>query len=224
MTIRMLSSFSVYFDQINSTLLMGTESGRKCYNYRMRTRTIIFLIALIALMVAFSVFFFLRQSNAPIKVDNGVSEQLEQKEEPSTQSGLPPKVEAKRQAILKAARTRDYEKLASEASPNLEYSFGGGIEGGFAEYLRLSEESEGESAFDIIPTILALPYGERDDLYSWPSFYTIEPSKWTEEDIRMMRTFLTEKQIEDFRQFGGYIYYRMGITSEGEWIFYLAGD
>ncbi len=140
------------------------------------------------------------------------------------QAGLPVKVEAKRQAIYKAALRRDYEKLAAEAAADLHYSFGGEYEGGFVGYLKLSAMDEGETAFDIIPTLLKLPYAEREGLYTWPSVFTIESFRWTEADVAMMKTFLTDKQIEGFREFGGYIYYRLGINSEGEWKFYLAGD
>ena len=174
---------------------------------------------MILAIVAF-IFFFNQKAEAPVVPGN---------KEPEVaalpiQEGLPGKVEAKRQAIYRAALSRDYEKLAQEASPNLNYSFGGDEEGGVAGYMKLSEETEGKSAFDIIPILLKLPYAVKNNLYSWPSVFTIEPSKWTPEDVAMMKTFLTEKQIEDFRQFGGYIYYRLGITSAGEWTFYLAGD
>lgn len=104
------------------------------------------------------------------------------------------------------------------------YSFGGDYECGFVGYLKLAEKDEGESVFDIIPILLRLPYALRENLYTWPSVFTAEPSKGTPEDITMMKTFLTDKQIEDYRQYGGYVYYRMGITSQGDWTFYLAGD
>jgi hypothetical protein len=140
------------------------------------------------------------------------------------QGGLPPLVEAKRQAIYIAAISRDYEKLNKETSKDFQYSFGGDYEDGFIGYLKLAEKNYRESAFDIMPTLLRLPYTKRGNLYTWPSVFDIEPSKWTSEDIRMMQTFLTEEQIESYRQYGGYMYYRLGITSLGDWIFYVAGD
>ncbi len=145
------------------------------------------------------------------------------------QEGLPDTVETKRQAIYDAVLTRDYKTLAAQASPNFHYSFGGEYEGGFEGYLRLAETTEKESVFDIIPTLLQLPYAFKanqssEGIYTWPSVFTKEPSEWTEEDLVMMRTFLTEEQIKSYREFGGYMYYRLGITEDGEWIFYLAGD
>lgn len=147
------------------------------------------------------------------------------------QEGLPEVVEAKRQAIYRAALTKDYVKLANEATSadNFNYSFGGEFEGGFAGFMEYVAKEEGRSAFEIIPMLLKLPYALNSnsiqgDIYTWPSVFTVESSKWTSEDISMMRTFLTDEEIENYRQFGGYIYYRLGITSKGEWIFYLAGD
>ncbi len=179
---------------------------------------------LILLLIGILVILYLRYSSqtdtvAPVDNTNKTDEQIL-----APQDGLPPQVEAKRQAIYKAALTRNYEKLAAEAASNFHYSFGGEYEGGFVGYLKLAGQDEGETAFDIIPTLLKLPYAVRDDLYTWPSVFTIEPSKWTPADIAMMRTFLTDEDIESYRQFGGYIYYRLGITYEGNWTFYLAGD
>lgn len=185
----------------------------------MKTKIIILIIAVL-ILIGFLAFY---NSNKTTEEITGESES------PSPtalmpQAGLPAQVEAKRQAIYQAAISRDYDRLAGEAPGDLNYSFGGEYEGGFVGYLKLAEENERLSAFDIIPTILRLPYAERDGLYTWPSVFTVAPSEWTEEDLAMMRTFLTEEQIEDFREFGGYIYYRLGIDSEGNWKFYLAGD
>ena len=181
-------------------------------------KIILALILIILAVLAYKIF----SRTEPEKVTDTPPSQTEKILPP--QAGLPPKVEAKRQAIYQASISRDYDRLAEEAGDDLNYSFGGAYEGGFVGYLKLAEENERLSAFDIIPTILRLPYAEKDGLYTWPSVFTIEPSKWTPEDIAMMKTFLTDEQIEDFREFGGYIYYRLGIDSEGNWKFYLAGD
>jgi hypothetical protein len=181
-------------------------------------KILIALVLIILAVIAYNAMTQVAEEAAPLPTENPAGTEL------PAQAGLPEAVEARRQAIYQAAISRDYDRLASEASEEFNYSFGGEYEGGFAGYLRLAEENERLSAFDIIPTILRLPYAEKDGLYTWPSVFTIEPSKWTEEDIALMRTFLSEEQIEDFREFGGYIYYRMGIDSTGNWKFYLAGD
>lgn len=152
-----------------------------------------------------------------------VNEQVEQISLP-LQEGLPEAVEAKRQAIYAAANERNYEKLAALAEPNLSYSFGGPYEGGFVEYLKLAEKDERMSAFDIIPKLLVLPYAFKDGRYVWPSVFYKAPAEWTEADLEIMRSLVSEETIEQYREFGGYVFYRLGITTDGKWTFYIAGD
>lgn len=141
------------------------------------------------------------------------------------QVGLPREVEATRQAIYVAALSRDYDRLTELATyPNFSYSFGGPHPGGFLGYLKQREVAGKESPFDIIPTLLRLPYGKSGGIYAWPGVFYKKSSEWTEEDVALMRTFLSDEQIESFRKFGGYIYYRVGINENGDWIFYIAGD
>lgn len=186
----------------------------------MRRRAVIFISILILLAIVFYIFNLYKKTEVSTS-ENNISET--NKILPP-QEGLPPLVEAKRQAIYAAALSRSYDNLNKETSEDFHYSFGGEYEEGFVGYLKLAESNEGKSVFDVIPILLRLPYAMRDNLYTWPSVFTIEPSKWTMEDIRMMKTFLTEEQIEGYRQYGGYIFYRLGITAEGDWTFYLAGD
>jgi len=185
----------------------------------MRNKVIIFIILV---LIAGAGYFYYSDRNVE-PAENGAIPQVESL---SPQAGLPPLVEAKRQAIYKAAMARDYALLAAEAGEDLSYSFGGPVEGGFAEFLRMSEASEKESAFDIIPALLKMPYAVLGDnlIYAWPSVFSKEPKDWTPEDISMMKTILTDEQIEQYRQFGHYLYYRIGITTEGKWIYYIAGD
>ncbi|MBP6911600.1 MAG: hypothetical protein KBB88_00135 [Candidatus Pacebacteria bacterium] len=179
------------------------------------------LIVFLLLISVISVLFITYEKNKiPVVEDSPVVSVNEL----ASQDGLPDAVENKRQAIYKAALERNYERLAKETGSNFHYSFGGDYESGFAEYLKLSEKDEKNSSFDTIITLLNLPYAVNGNIYSWPSFFTVEPSMWTEKDISLMKTFLTNEEIESYREFGGYIYYRIGITSDGEWIYYLAGD
>ncbi|HEU0085808.1 MAG TPA: hypothetical protein VFQ59_02515 [Candidatus Paceibacterota bacterium] len=186
----------------------------------MKNNTII-LIAFLVLIVVVIAFFAMKNQK---EVNTLIPEPTSPDTSLATQEGLPEAVEAKRQAIYQAALSRDYDTLADEADSTLKYSFGGPYEGGFSGFMKLSAETEGESAFDILPILLRLPYTENNGFYTWPSFFTKEATEWTEEDVVMMRTYLTEEEIESYRQFGAYIYYRVGIMADGRWVFYLAGD
>ena len=138
----------------------------------MKRRVIILVLSIVLLGVFFAFYFYKQpgipaEETIPIEISNILQ----------PQDGLPPAVEAKRQAIYRAAMSRDYENLNKETSAEFHYSFGGEYEGGFIGYLKLSETNESESAFDIIPTLLRLPYASKDNLYTWPSVFSIEPSK-----------------------------------------------
>jgi len=144
-----------------------------------------------------------------------------------SQAGLPEAVESKRQAIYAAAAEGDYEKLQSLADPAINYSFGGSVPGGFAEYLKASDENlkaDSKTNFGIIRTLLRLPYGIQGNIYVWPKVFTKSAAEWTEEDLGEMRAFLTDEEIEGFRSFGAYAGHRVGITKEGNWVYYVAGD
>lgn len=186
----------------------------------MKQRVVISILVIGLLVIAFFILNFYQKDEVPGQEPNS----SEARETLPTQEGLPREVEIKRQAIYAASLSRNYEKLNNEISTDFNYSFGGEYEGGFIGYLKLSEKNEGESVFDVIPILLRLPYAYKDNLYTWPSVFIVEPSKWTPEDIAMMKTFLTDEQIQSYREFGGYIYYRLGITQKGDWTFYLAGD
>ncbi len=184
----------------------------------MKTLKIIIVIILLALGG-----FFLFFGKSEEKNNSGFQSKL------PPQSGLPDKVEAKRQAIYRAVLSSGYNKLSREMGTPFSYSFGGPMENasaqaGFAAYLKLAEETEGRSAFDIIPLLLKSDYGKQGDIYTWPSVHLKNATEWTETDIEQMQKIITEKEIEMYREFGSYAYYRLGIREDGTWIYYIAGD
>jgi len=146
------------------------------------------------------------------------------------QEGLPEAVETKRQAIYAAAARKDYEHLETLIGSPFRYSFGGENPGGFDEFLKVTsenlpnQESKQKDIFAVIRKILALPYGVQGDIYVWPAVFAKGAGDWTEEDLAQMRELFSEELIESYRQFGGYAYYRAGINSAGEWVYFIAGD
>lgn len=145
------------------------------------------------------------------------------------QAGLPASVEAKRQAIYAAAKTRTYDAIVALATEGqFRYTFGDGYEGGFGAWLRYIDSVQTkDNAFDTITELLKLPYGYQGDgidIYTWPSFFLKSSDEWTADDIALMKTIMTDEEIEGFRQAGAYIGYRIGIKGDGTWVYYLAGD
>ncbi len=155
------------------------------------------------------------------------------------QPDLPDAVAATRQAIFAAAMACDFERLI-ELGVNTETSFGGGS---FAENLDVSPGGRGAVLIYLVG-LLNLPFGvqefaqeqvgteaEGDNqsqvIYSWPSAFTDESEDGSgipADELAALTdlygpTFLTELQ-----DFGGYAKHRVGIESDGTWIFFIAGD
>lgn len=176
---------------------------------------------IIVLVLAAAVYAFFsgkpKTNNEPISPQESAPVSL------SPQAGLPAMVEAKRQAIYKAARSGSYEQLTAEAETPFGYSYGE-PETDFGTFLKTAAVVEGKSALDMIPLLLAQPYGQQGDIYVWPGVFAKSSEEWTDADIAMMEQLLTDEEIEGYRQFGGYAYYRIGITAEGKWVYYIAGD
>jgi hypothetical protein len=145
---------------------------------------------------------------------------------------LPTLVEAKRQEILKATKARDYKKLAGLiSSSNFLYLIGPeqGDSNSFELYLRDSDQKNNKSNFDIISTLLNLPYdgflegGVKN--YVWPDVFLKSPKTWTTEDWNNMEKLYSMKEIESQKLYwNSYAGYRIGIDQNGDWVFYLVGN
>jgi|GEM_PF-3361322 len=136
---------------------------------------------------------------------------------------LPEAVQKKWGAIYASARDEDYNALSLLVGAPFSYSFGGEIEGGFLQFLNQGE-SGGKLHAEIITTLLTMPHGKIGDVYVWPKVFTKSSPEWTDKDIKEMTQILTDDEIEGYRKFGGYAYYRLGIHSDGRWIYYITGD
>ena len=137
-----------------------------------------------------------------------------------------------RDLILEAARSGDVEKLR----PYLGYgddvtmlSLAGYDDDPIAFLRSLSGDPEGHEILAIITEILEVPpvrveSGTGDVLYVWPYFYSYPFDRLTPEQRVQMFRIITHGDYEEMTQFGSYIFYRLGITPEGRWRFFVAGD
>ena len=140
------------------------------------------------------------------------------------ESALPAEVAEKREAIVAAAKSFDYDRLETLLDPKtFSYSFGeSGDPVGY--WRRLEEEGHVPILGDYLPVVLGSPHAMRGDVYVWPSAYGKKPSTWTEEDRQALRSFYTEQEIKQFEDAGDYLGYRAGIRKNGTWLFFIAGD
>ena len=137
---------------------------------------------------------------------------------------LPEAVATTREAIIAAAHARDYTGLEALLDPaTFSYSFGeDGDPIGF--WRELEEVGEVPVLGDILPGILGTRFAKQEDIYVWPSTAAKEAPQWTPEDIASMEVFYTAEDIASFREFGGYLGWRVGIRDDGTWLFFVSGD
>jgi hypothetical protein len=130
-------------------------------------------------------------------------------------------VEAKRAAILEAARSGDADAVAALASERFNYSFGGPVEGGPAAYWRALEAS-GEQPLAALAAIVELPYTLSNGIYVWPFAYDKTEEQITEHEQELLRRLPPDAAT--FVPGGGYLGWRAGIEPDGDWVFFVSGD
>ncbi|MGI8515369.1 MAG: hypothetical protein ACR2NT_09560 [Acidimicrobiia bacterium] len=147
-----------------------------------------------------------------------------------TETDLPEPVAEMRLAIIEAAIDCNYERLADLALAGRDeftYSFGGG--GDPAEYWREAED-RGEPVMAVLVAVLDLSGAQKETqfetdvfttIYVWPAAFADNPSDADWEEVGEL---YTEEEIASMKEFGGYIGYRVGTTSDGDWVFFVAGD
>lgn len=140
---------------------------------------------------------------------------------------LEPAVAELRTEIMEAALACDYatlEELAMDGESQFNYSFGAPGGGAFADHLRQREEA-GEPVVKLLVQMLRLPSTVLEqpegDIVTWPSANSPEA---TEEDWAALEDVYTPEEIAGWRQAGSYLGYRVGITGEGDWLYFVAGD
>ena len=150
-------------------------------------------------------------------------------------AGLPGEVASMRLRLIAAARRCDYAtltRLSNEVGRGLGYSYGG--DHSAARFWRtLERNGPGPRPLRALVKVLAMPFATvRADggaaspnnarFYVWPSAHRLQPS---EGDWRALGTLYPRAQIERMRRGGsGYLGYRVGITRNGDWQFFVAGD
>ena len=149
--------------------------------------------------------------------------------------GLPHAVATMRLWIIAAARRCDYAtlvRLGNERGRGFTFSYGATQTA--PQFWRAGERSSVRPRpMEALVKLLSLPHAavalngrattpQRARLYVWPSAHRERP---TERDWRALRTLYTAAQIERMKRGGtGYLGYRVGITPQGDWQYFVAGD
>ncbi|MFQ5947383.1 MAG: hypothetical protein ACE5KX_00800, partial [Acidimicrobiia bacterium] len=145
--------------------------------------------------------------------------------DPSDQAGLPEPVAEIRRLIVAAAVACDYEALASLALAGDEpfiFSFGDGDDP--AAFWR-DAEALGAEDLRFLVELLDRPFTFALGDYVWPSASVYEDwASVPEADREALKPLYDEEDFLFFEEAEGYIGSRVGITEEGDWIFFVVGD
>jgi len=147
-------------------------------------------------------------------------------------SRLPQSTRRMRELILEATKSGDIEKLrpllgTGDGATMLSF---GGVEGDLIAHLKeLSGDGEGHEILAILEEVLEagfvhLDAGTPEELYVWPYFFAVQIEKLTSPQRVELFRIVTAGDYEDMKNYGAYIFYRVGITPEGRWMFFVAGD
>ena len=134
--------------------------------------------------------------------------------------------------IVEAAKSGDIENLRplignGDSATRLSL---GGLDGDPLEFLvELSGDEEGQEVLAILLEVLLAGYvhldaGTPQEMYVWPYFFAIPLESLDKRQRVELFTLVTAGDYEDMKSFGAYIFYRVGITPEGHWAFFVAGD
>lgn len=145
---------------------------------------------------------------------------------------LPAEVQRMRALIIEAAKTGDIERLRpligmGDAMTQLSL---GGIDGDPIAFLKgLAGDQDGQEILAILEEVLEAGYvhldaGEPEELYVWPYFFALPLDKLTPQQRVELFKIVTAGDYEEMQNYGSYIFYRVGITPEGRWVFFVAGE
>lgn len=143
---------------------------------------------------------------------------------PGPSEGLPPAVADTRQAIIEAAGRCSFTELEAIAG-ELNTSFGGGG----AENLEAWEnEDHGElgtllKVLDMSHAVIETENSGR--IFVWPAAFAHDLWEEIPEDqLDELRSLYTPEELEELSVIGAYAGWRVGISENGDWMFFVAGD
>jgi hypothetical protein len=147
-------------------------------------------------------------------------------------SKLPEPVRQMHDALVAACKSGDVEKLRPLLSKGTDPTqlTTGDMEGDPIKFLHDQAGDEGgQEILAIMEEILDAGYvhldaGKPSEVYVWPYFFALPLDKLTAPQRVELFRIITAGDYEDMKTVGAYIFYRLGITPQGKWAFFVAGD
>lgn len=144
---------------------------------------------------------------------------------------LPKAVQKTHATLLRAARNGNLAALSTIIADNGKIPAVAFDEvGDPVGHLRdLSGDEEGQEILAILLEVLEAGYTQNDpgtesEIYVWPYFANVRLDTLTPRQRVELFTLVTAGDYEDMKAFGAYNFFRLGISPDGVWQYFIAGD
>jgi hypothetical protein len=132
-------------------------------------------------------------------------------------------------AAAKAGQIESVRPLLKTGEAATQLSLAGTDNDPIAFMKSLSGDENGQEILAILLEVLEAGYvhlnaGKPEELYVWPYFFALPLEKLTDPQRVELFKLVTSGDYEDMKSFGAYIFYRVGISPDGSWRFFLAGE
>jgi hypothetical protein len=146
-------------------------------------------------------------------------------------SRLPPQAARMRERILDAARSGDLDKMliVMQSNETLPVFSFGNEKDPVAFWKARYPDSQGLEILAILIQVLETGFvhmhkGTPQEMYVWPYFAHMPLKQLTPEQKVELFRIVTGSDYKKMKEFGAYIFYRVGIAPDGIWHFFVAGD
>ena len=145
---------------------------------------------------------------------------------------LPAPVKLMRQKIIDAAKSGDVNNLKpllGTSSDPTQLSVSDNVKDPIAYIKQLSGDGDGLETMAIMIDLLNSGYvhlDEEDDeeIYVWPYFVALPIDKLSKPQLVELFQIMTAGDLEEMKEIGTYSFFRIGITPDGTWRFFVTGD
>jgi hypothetical protein len=129
----------------------------------------------------------------------------------------------------KAGKPEALQALIGSGPDMTQLSLGENADDPMKFLLSLSGDEGGQEILAILLEIMEAGYvhldiGTPQELYVWPYFFAIPLDKLDEKQRVELFRIVTSGDVDDMKSFGSYMFYRAGISPDGHWRFFLAGE
>lgn len=147
-------------------------------------------------------------------------------------SKAPEPVRRMREQIVEAAASGDLERLRpliGSGTEQTQVTVGEPTDDPIGALKDLSGDPDGDEILAIMLDIISTGFvhvgqGTPEEMYVWPYFSEKDLKALTPPERVELLRIVTAGDLSDMQEFGGYNFYRLGISPDGKWKFFTAGD